>query len=66
MVTPSYARYHARDWAENKTVEEITEEITRVTHKARTHHYQWNEVGNVTADWARVDTLREILQERGI
>ena len=63
MNGPRYAAYHAKDWAEGKTVEEITEEIARVKHKAETHHYAWNEVGNTSDDWTRHDVLVAILNE---
>jgi len=56
--------YHARCWAEGKDRVAIQDEIAVSTEKARHHHFQWNEVGNVTYTWARVDTLTAILLER--
>lgn len=61
MATTKYSIYHAECWAENKSIAELQEEIKHVKHKAETHHYQWNEVGNTTADWARHGRLVEIL-----
>jgi hypothetical protein len=57
-------KYFAVDWAEGKSIEEIEAEVARVEDKARNHHYQWNEVGNVTCDYIRIDTLNGILQAR--
>lgn len=57
----SYARYHAQCWAANKSAEEIATELAATEHKALTHHFQWNEVGNTSDTWARADALREIL-----
>lgn len=60
----SYARYHAQCWAEAKSTDEIAAEIACVEHKANTHHFQWNEVGNRSDTWVRADVLREILSLR--
>jgi hypothetical protein len=64
MTGPSYTIYHARDWAEGKSIAELEQEIARMKHKAQTHHYAWNEVGNTSDDWTRHDTLVEILATR--
>lgn len=61
---PTYTRYHALSWAEGKTRDEIVAEIDVVEHKARTHTFQWNEVGNRSDTWTRADVLRELLTTR--
>lgn len=66
---PSRSReavYQTMCWADYKTDDEIRAEIERVETKARTHHYQWNEVGNVSDDYARAETLRYLLYEMGV
>jgi hypothetical protein len=63
MRGQSYARYHARTWATNKSAAEIAAEIEAVERKAKTHTFQWNEVGNTSDCWARADALRELLTE---
>lgn len=60
----SYARYHALAWADGKSRAEITAEMAAVAHKAMTHDFQWNEVGNRSDTWTRADTLRELLEAR--
>lgn len=60
----SYTRYHAKCLAEAKSAAEIAAEIERVDHKANTHQFQWNEVGNRSDTWVRADVLREILSLR--
>lgn len=64
MTGPTYTIYHARDWAEGKPTETIQAEIDRCTDKARHHTFQWNEIGNVSDTWTRVDTLTAILETR--
>ena len=60
-----YAVYHALDWAENKSVGAIRDEVARLRAKF-SHNYQWNEVGNRTLDYARETILAFVLKERGI
>ncbi len=55
----SYAVYHAKDWAEGKTKEEIKEEIARCK---KPHTYQWNQVGNEHQNYSRIVTLENILK----
>jgi hypothetical protein len=61
---PRYATYHAQCWASCHTDAEILAEIAACEYIARTHHWQWNEVGNSSDTWTRVDTLRRVLGER--
>lgn len=58
-----YAVYHALCWAENKSADEIRNEIARVNAKLG-HAYQWDEVGSANNDYVREITLNRILQER--
>ena len=66
MTGPKYTEYHARDWAENKSVEEIRAEIERVEHVLHHHDFKWNEVGNRNDTYVRANILRTILVERGV
>jgi hypothetical protein len=58
-----YAAYHAEDWAEGRTDDEIRQEIARVKQKV-THTYQWNEVGCAYWDYTRERMLQVILNLR--
>lgn len=64
MWGKSYTKYHALDFAETHSIEEIKEEIARLKDKAENHNFPWHEVGNVTDTWTRHDTLQEILIEK--
>ncbi|BBB99740.1 MULTISPECIES: hypothetical protein [Bradyrhizobium] len=61
MRGQSYARYNALSWATGKSAAEIGAEIEAAEHKALTHTFQWNEVGNASDCWTRADALRELL-----
>ena len=64
MHGKSYTEYHARCWAESRTIDEIREEILSLTQKAKTHNFDWQEVGNATDTQTRINTLNDILEER--
>ena len=65
MISESYARYHARCWGENKTVAEIKEHLEEKELDFKTFHYLPGSIGNKAADWVRIATLRELLEEKG-
>lgn len=59
----SYASYHAQDWAEGKTDEEIRAEIARLYDPI---DHPWDSVGNAHLDEVRMRTLMGILEARGV
>jgi hypothetical protein len=58
-----YAKYHARCWAEGKTVKEIENELKRLD---KPRNYDWQDTGNAHMDYVRIETLKEILNKRSV
>lgn len=56
-----YAEYHAYDWSETKTNEEIRAEIDRLRQPI---HHPWDSVGNAHLDEVRMRTLQRVLEVR--
>lgn len=55
----AYAVYHALDWAEGRTIEEIHEEIARLDRCWAEGH-----AGNAHQTYGRIETLKIVLAKR--